>query len=75
MCKDNRWLQIIKQYFQLTIHLFTVQTMSYIQKLDSIKPFINIFNIGFYGFYYFTTIFHTVPFTYSGCNFNTIKLI
>ena len=40
------------------------------RNLNSIKPFINIFNIEFYGFLYFITIFHTS--IYSGCNSDTV---
>ena len=53
------------------MHLLTVQTMSYTQKLNSIKPFINIINIEFFAFYHFTTIFYTVL-IYSGWNSDTI---
>ena len=52
--------------------------MSHIQKLNSIKPFVNIFNIEFYGFsLYFNTIFHTVSLQYIIQHdiFNTINLI
>ena len=31
----------------------------------------NIFNKEMYGFYHFNTIFHTVPFIYSGYKLNT----
>ena len=44
------------------------------RNLNSIKPLINIFNIEFYGFYHFNTIFHTVH-IYSGLNSEIITLI
>ena len=34
--------QLFKHYLQINNTLLTVQTMSYTQKLNSIKPFINI---------------------------------
>ena len=43
------------------------------RNLNSIKPFINRINIELYVFYYFTTIFHTVPFIQDGI-FHTITL-
>ena len=52
--------------------------MPSIQKLNSIKPFMNIFNIEFYGFsFYFKAIFHTVSLQYiiQDDIFNTINLI
>ena len=71
-CWDNRSLLISKQSLQWTIRLFIIKAMSHTQKLRLHKTFhkYNIINIEFYGFYYFST-FHTVPFIYSGCKFNT----
>ena len=60
------------------IRFFIVAAMSHTQKLNSIKLFINIFNIEFYGFsLYFNTIFHTVSLQYiiQDDVFNTINLI
>ena len=75
---DNTCVEIIDG-FRLTNNIYNEQYVCSLQNqclifrnLNSIKPFINIFNIGFYGFYYFTTIFHTATFIYSGQNAYTV---
>ena len=37
MCRDNRPFQIIKQYLQLTICLFTIDAMSHTKKTKLYK--------------------------------------
>ena len=74
-CVLNLEISIVNTYaeiigcFRLLNKVYNEQYVYSLQKqclilrnLDSIKPFINIINIEFYGFYYFTTIFHTVLF-------------
>ena len=69
----NRSLPIRKQSLQLTICLFIIKAMFYIQKLRLHKTFHQYNNIEFYVFYHFNTIFQTAPFIYSGYKFNTNK--
>ena len=74
---DNRSLPNVTHCAHWKICLFIIVAMSYIQKLNSIKHFINIFNIEFYGFSLFlNNISHCFTAIYSsGWHFNTINLI
>ena len=61
----DRFQLLNKVYIEQYVYLLQKQCLI-LRNLDPIKPFININNIKFYGFYYFTTILHTVLFIPSG---------